>query len=219
MFELDWLLRGSILLFLLKGFGVTLALAFLSGAIAFCLAIFLAAARTSRSPFISLPAAGYIELVRALPLMLLIFGVFFLSKPFLGIALTPFQAGIIALSAFMAALLAETLRAGLNSIEKGLIEAGKSQGLSSVQVFRLIQFPLMVRRMAPALVSQFIALLKATSLTVVIGVPELLDRATVLSNRPPFQPLPVYLLIAFAFFATNYLLSLFSNWLQKRSEK
>ena len=88
-----------------------------------------------------------------------------------------------------------------------------------MQVFRLIQFPLMVRRMAPALVSQFIALLKATSLTVVIGVPELLDRATVLSNRPPFQPLPVYLLIAFAFFATNYLLSLFSNWLQKRAEK
>jgi putative glutamine transport system permease protein len=157
---------------------------------------------------------GYIELIRSLPLLLIIFTVYFASKPVFGINLQPFPAAVIALSSFTGAVVAEIMRAGLVSVEAGLIQASQSQGFSNLQIFVLIRFPIALRRMVPALVSQMTSLLKATSLVVVIGVPEFFERAVLLTTRPPFQPVPVYLLVAIVYFTMNYGLSLLSQRLE-----
>ena len=214
--ELGWLLNAAILGFLAEGLLVTLQLAAISIAISFVLGLLLALARLSRFPLIRYPATLYIEIVRSLPLLLIIFFTYFASRQLIGIQFQPFTAGVIALSGFTAALLAEIIRAGILSVNRGLIEAAQSQGFRGFQVLRFITLPIALRRMTPALVGQFITLLKDTSLTAVIGILELLHRGEIVYNQPPFEPIPVFALIALTYFVVNYGLSLFSRRLEER---
>ncbi len=214
--DLDWLFNVPVLRFLLGGLGFTLALAAISISISFVLGMLLALARLSRFPFIRYPATLYIELIRSLPLLLIIFFVYFSSRQITGIQFNPFTAGVIALSGFTAALVAEIIRAGILSVNPGLVEAARSQGFTGTQVLRFITLPIALRRMTPALVGQFITLLKDTSLTAVIGILELLRRGQIVFNQPPFRALPVFVLIALMYFTVNYSLSLFSRRLEER---
>jgi putative glutamine transport system permease protein len=217
MGELSWLLNRDIVGFLAGGLAYTLALAGISIAISFVLGLGLALARLARFPLLRLPATLYIEIIRSLPLLLIIFFTYFALPPLLGITLTPFTAGVVALSAFTAALLAEIVRAGILSVNRGLIEAAQAQGFSGAQVLGLVTLPIALRRMTPALVSQFITLLKDTSLTATIGILELLRRGQIVFSQPPFEPIPVFALIALTYFAVNYGLSLVSRRLEERA--
>ncbi len=214
--ELGWLFNVPVLRFLLLGLGYTLGLAAVSIAISFVLGSVLALARLSRVSVIRYPAIFYIEIIRSLPLLLLILFTFFGLPQLLGIQLGPLRAGVIALSGFTAALLAEIIRAGILSVNRGLIEAAEAQGFSGAQVLRFVTLPIALRRMTPALVSQFITLLKDTSLTAVIGILELTRRGRIVSSQPPFEPIPVFTLIALIYFAVNYGLSLLSRRLEER---
>lgn len=214
--DLGWLFNVPVLRFLLLGLGYTLALAAVSIAISFVLGSLLALGRLSRFALVRYPSIFYIEIIRSLPLLLLIYFTFFGLPQILGTQFSPFQAGVIALSGFTAALLAEIIRAGILSVNPGLVEAAQSQGLSSSQVLRYVTLPIALRRMTPALVSQFITLLKDTSLTAVIGILELTRRGRIVSSQPPFEPIPVFALIAVTYFVVNYALSLFSRRLEER---
>ena len=211
MFDLEWLFNAGVLRLLANGLGVTVLLAVISGAISFVLGNLLALARMSPIAVIRYPAVAYIELIRSLPVLLIIFTVYFATKPVLGINLEPFPAAVIALSVFTGAVIAEIMRAGLLSVDIGLLQASQAQGFSNAQIFLLIRFPIALRRMTPALLSQLTSLVKSTSLVVVIGVPEFFERAILLTTSPPFRPVPVYLLVAVVYFAINYALSLLSQ--------
>ena len=215
MFDLEWLFNPGVLRLLANGLGVTMLLAAISGAISFVLGNLLALGRMSPIALIRYPAVAYIELIRSLPVLLIIFSVYFATKPVLGINLEPFPAAVIALSVFTGAVIAEIMRAGLLSVDIGLVQASQAQGFSNAQIFLLIRFPIALRRMTPALLSQFTSLVKSTSLVVVIGVPEFFERAILLTTSPPFRPVPVYLLVAVVYFAINYALSLLSQRLER----
>lgn len=214
--DLGWLLNGPVLRFLAIGLGFTLGLAAISIVISFVAGLLLALARLSRVPLLRYPATLYIETVRSLPLLLIILFTFFSSRQLVGVQFDPFVAGVIALSVFTAALLAEIIRAGILSVNRGIVEAAHAQGFSGAQVLSQITLPIALRRMTPALVSQFITLLKDTSLTAPIGILELTRRGRIVSAQPPFEPIPVFALIALMYFAVNYALSLLSRRLEER---
>jgi len=212
--DVGWLFTAANLRFLLGGLGMTLAVAALSIVLSFVLGLGLAFARLSKVALIRYPATAYIELMRALPVLLVIFFTYF-ALPQIGLRLSPFAAGVTAMSAFTASLVAEIIRAGILSVPPGLGEAAYAQGLTPAQTMRLIVLPIALRRMMPALVSQFITLLKDTSLTAVIGILELVRRGQIIYSGPPFQPIPVFMLIALIYFAVNYTLSLGSRRLEE----
>jgi putative glutamine transport system permease protein len=214
---LGWLFNPGTLSFLLGGLLTTLKLAALSIAISFVIGVALALARLSRLRALSIVATGYIEGVRALPVLLVIYFSFFALPRIIGFKLEPFTAGVIGLSAFTAALVAEIVRAGILAVPKGLTEAALSQGLSGAQTMRVVTLPIAIRQVMPALVAQFVTLLKDTSLTATINILELTRRGQIVYAQPPFQPLPVFALIALLYFVTNFGLGQIGRRLEART--
>jgi putative glutamine transport system permease protein len=214
MFDLGWLFTWDNFRFLLGGLGITLAVALLSIVLSSIFGLLLALARLSSVAALRYPAVAYIEIMRALPILLVIFFTYF-ALPQIGIRLSPFVAGVTAMSAFTASLVAEIIRAGILSVNRGVVEAAYAQGLTQTQAMRLVILPIALRRMMPALVSQFITLIKDTSLTAVIGILELTRRGQIIYSGPPFAPIPVFALVALMYFVVNYGLSLGSRRLEQ----
>jgi putative glutamine transport system permease protein len=113
-------------------------------------------------------------------------------------------------------MLSEIVRSGLNSVEKGQIEAARSSGLSYMQTLWHVVLPQALRRMVPPLVSQFISLLKDTSLAVVIALPELMNHAQIINGRNVNYVIPTFLLVAVMYFVVNYVLSVVSKRLENK---
>lgn len=203
------------LTFLLKGFLVTMQVAVISIILSFLIGIVLGTVRYGRIPVVSKVVAAYVETIRNLPLLLIIFFTYF-ALPEVGLRLDKFYAAIVALTIFESAMLAEIVRSGLNSIEKGQIEAARSSGLSYMQTLRHIILPQALQRMVPPIVSQFISLLKDTSLAVVIALPELMNHAQIIYARNVNYVIPIYLLVALMYFIVNYLLSILSRRLEHK---
>jgi putative glutamine transport system permease protein len=214
---MSWLFNGPTLIFLLGGLGVTVKLALCAIAIAFVLGILLALARISKSPWMRWPATIYIEGMRALPMLLVIVYVYFAVPRTLGIKFSPFTAGVIAMSCFSASLVAEIVRAGILAVPRGIVEAAESQGLRGSTIMQKIVLPIALRNMMPALVAQFVSLLKDTSLTAIITIPELLGRAQIVYAAPPFKPLPVFALVAAMYFVVNYSIGKVGQRLETRA--
>ncbi|HEY0395184.1 MAG TPA: amino acid ABC transporter permease [Candidatus Elarobacter sp.] len=217
MSDLGWLFNRGTLTFLAGGLGVTLELTAISIALSFIAGVLLALARLSRFRPLSVAATIYIEGMRALPVLLVIFFAYFALPRVIGIKLEPFTAGVIAMSVFTAALIAEIVRAGIVAVPKGLIEAAQSQGLTGAQVLRIVALPIALRQMMPALVAQYVTLLKDTSLTAVIGILELTRRGQIVFAQPPFQPIPVFALIALIYFTANFGLAQIGRRLETRA--
>jgi aspartate/glutamate/glutamine transport system permease protein len=215
--DLSWLFNGPTLTFLAGGLGITLELAAISIAISFVAGVLLALGRLSPFRPLSLVVTAYVEGMRALPVLLVIFFAYFALPRIIGVKLDPFVAGVIAMSAFTAALVAEIVRAGILAVPKGLTEAALSQGLSQAQILRIVTLPIAVRQMMPALVAQFVTLLKDTSLTAVIGILELTRRGQIVFAQPPFQPIPVFALIALIYFTANFGLAQIGRRLETRT--
>ena len=217
MTDLGWLFNRGTLSFLAGGLGVTLELAAVAIAVSLVAGIVLALGRLSRFRPLSIAATIYIEGMRALPVLLVIFFSYFALPRIIGVKLDPFAAGAIAMSAFTAALVAEIVRAGVLAVPKGLIEAAQSQGLSNAQILRIVTLPIALRQMMPALVAQFVTLLKDTSLTAVIGILELTRRGQIVFAQPPFQPIPVFALLALIYFTANFGLAQIGRRLETRA--
>lgn len=208
---MDWLLNGPVLLFLAKGLLNTIFLTAICASIALFCGIFIAGGRITGRRIISYPCAIYTEVLRGLPVLLIIFMVFFGSGQLFGIGFTPMVAGMIALSAYTSAVVAEIVRAGLRSVDRNTVQAAEAQGFSGPQIFFMIQLPVALRRMSPALITQLTRLVKTTSLVAVIGLPEFLHHAMAVASAPPFRAIPVYLLVGVVYFVVNVLISYFGT--------
>jgi putative glutamine transport system permease protein len=202
------------LLFLFQGLLVTLQLAVISIAISAVIGLVVGVVRFARLPFLSALAGAYVDLIRNLPLLLLIFFAKY-GLGALGLKMEAFQAGVTALSVFAGAIIAEIVRGGLNSIPKGQWEAARSQGFSYVQTLRFIILPQALKKMIPALVQQFITLTKDTSYVYIINVKELTSMGAILFNLHN-NAMQTMLLIALVFFVINFGMSVVARRLEYR---
>ncbi|QSF45588.1 amino acid ABC transporter permease [Paenibacillus tianjinensis] len=202
--------------FLMDGFYLTLIVAFVSIILSFVIGVIVGVIRYAEVPVLSPVMFFLVELIRNLPLLLIIFFVRF-ALPEVGIKMGLTTAAIAALTIFEAAMIAEIVRGGLTAVDKGQIEAARSSGLSSFQTLWHIVLPQGLRHMVPPLVSQFISLLKDTSLATIVALPELIHNAKIVMGQKESFTIPVLLLIAVLYFAVNYLLSLVSRRLEHKT--
>lgn len=198
------------ILFLLQGFAVTLMVAAIAIALSVIIGCVLAVIRYARVPLLARLTAIWVDTMRNLPLLLIIFFAYF-ALPKVGLKMNVFVAAVVALTVFESAMISEIIRAGLVSIEKGQIEAARSSGLSFAQTLRYIILPQALRRMVPPLISQCISLLKDTSLAVIIALPELMNNAQIINGQNVQYVVPIFIAAAFLYFAVNYSISLVSR--------
>jgi general L-amino acid transport system permease protein len=202
---------GMILTLILFTFGV---------AFAFPLSILLALARRSELPAMRALAVGYIELVRGVPLISLLFMASVMLPLFLpaGVALDKLLRAQLALILFAAAYLAEVVRGGLQAIPKEQYEAADALGLTYWQRTRAVVLPQALRIAVPPLVSTFIGFFKNTSLVVVIGLFDFLSTVKVSLNEPAWTGFGVeaYFFAALVYFVFCYAMSLYSRGLEQR---
>ncbi|MDP9740923.1 UNVERIFIED_ORG: putative glutamine transport system permease protein [Bacillus sp. B2I3] len=199
--------------FLLEGFWVTLQVAFISIILSFIIGGLVGIIRYAKVPVLSQILALIVETVRNLPLLLIIFFTYF-ALPEIRIKLEIIPAAIVALTIFESAMLSEVIRSGLKSIDKGQMEAARSSGLSYTQALIHIILPQALRRMVPPIVSQFISLLKDTSLAVVISLPELTHHGQIIYGQSQKYLIPILIMVALMYFIVNYSLSLVAQRLE-----
>jgi len=207
------------LAFLVDGFLVTLKIAAISIVLSFLIGGIIGILRYAKIPVVSAVLTVVVETIRNLPLILIIFFVYFgLQDPKVGLEMSIPTAAITALTIFESAMLSEIIRGGLNSIPKGQIEAARSSGMGYIQTLWHIILPQALRNMVPPIVSQFISLLKDTSLAVVIALPELTHHGQVIYAQNINYVWPVLILIALMYFVVNYGLSLVARRLEVRKQ-
>ncbi|AXN37006.1 amino acid ABC transporter permease [Peribacillus butanolivorans] len=199
--------------FLLEGFWVTIQVAFVSIILSFIIGGLVGIIRYAKVPVLSQILAMIVETVRNLPLLLIIFFTYF-ALPEVRIKLEIIPAAIVALTIFESAMLSEVIRSGLKSVDKGQMEAARSSGLSYVQALIHIILPQALRRMVPPIVSQFISLLKDTSLAVVISLPELTHHGQIIYGQSQKFLIPILILVALMYFVVNYSLSIVAQRLE-----
>jgi His/Glu/Gln/Arg/opine family amino acid ABC transporter permease subunit len=161
---------------------VTLSLALLAEILGIILGLFLALMKIGRFKILSAPAQIYIDFFRGTPLLIQIIFIYF-ATPNVGLRIQSlFFAGLIALTLNSAAYVAEIFRSGIQSIDKGQMEAGRASGLTYGQTMRHIIVPQAFRRVIPPLTNEFVMLIKDTSIVSVIGLEELLRSARVVQS-------------------------------------
>ncbi|MHB8604568.1 MAG: ABC transporter permease subunit [Thermoplasmatota archaeon] len=205
-----WHDRDSFIL----GAKITVELAVISIFVGFFVAIPLALMRVSRFWILKAPATVYVEVIRGTPLLVQIL-ISWLVLPQLGLKLDIFWAGAVALIANTAAYQSEVIRAGIQSIPSGQLEAALSLGMTYTQAMRLVVLPQAFRLVIPPLGNEFIILLKDTSLVSVIGVVELTRIGSIFSART-FLVLETWLAVAFVYFVMTYALSFTLKRLERR---
>jgi glutamate/aspartate transport system permease protein len=172
---------------LLQGMGVSLALTGLAIIGGILLGVLLALMRLSSFAPLALAAGGYVNFFRAMPLILVIFWFYFLVPLLLGRPVGPFYSVLIAFTLFEAAYYSEIIRAGIQSVTRGQINAGLAVGLTYLQTMRHVVLPQAFRNMVPILVTQAIILFQDTSLVYVVGLRDFLTTADMIvsiDNRP-----------------------------------
>jgi len=195
--------------------GGTLRLAIPAMALGFVLGIFVGLARLARSGWIRVPATMYVELFRGVPLVMVIFWFWFILPVVLRIPLPEYGIALSAFVVFEAAYLGEIVRAGIQSVARGQIEAAASTGLSSAQTMSYVVLPQALRNMIPALVTQFIVLFKDTSLASIIGYVDLTKAAQIVNNRE-IRPFELYIFIAAVYWLCTYAMSRYAGYLERR---
>jgi polar amino acid transport system permease protein len=191
---------------LLYGLSLGLLLAALALLIGCGLGIVSAFLSTARRGWVRAAAAGYVTVVRNLPLLVIILFVFF-ALPQAGVRLDKYETFVASLAVYAGAYLTEVFRAGLVAIPKGVVEAGAAIGLTRLQTNAYIVFPLMLRNALPALGSNFISLFKDTSLAAAIAVPELTFQARKI-NVETFRVIEVWLTASLLYVASCYVIAL-----------
>jgi glutamate transport system permease protein len=200
--------------YLLSGAENTLLVTVVAAALAFPFGAALALMRLTRTLAPRLLARGYTELLRAIPLLLLLY-LFLFGLPRLGLTLPPFWQLVVPIVLTNAAVIAELIRAGVAALDRGPNEAALSLGLSHWQSMRYVVLPQAIRHLVPALVSQLVRLLKDSTLGYVVSFLELLHRAQVLGEYN-HTVLSAYLVAAAAFIMVNVTLTQLAGWLERR---
>lgn len=200
--------------FLLNGLKITFLISIFSLFIGFFLGLVIAFMRISKSKLLSKIAIAYVEFFRNTPFLVQLF-FFYFGLPELGIITEPITTAIIALGVNSAANNSEVIRAGIISINKGLVEAAESLGLTKFQVVRLVIIPNALRVTFRPLGSNFINLILTTSVAVSITANELMSNAMTLSSNS-FRPFEIYLSILVLYCILTFSLSGIIHFVDKK---
>ncbi len=213
--EINFDLMVQAMPLLLAGAAVTVQITALSVLLGIIIGLFVGIARISTYRVIHLIAAVYVDFLRGTPLLVQIFLVYFALPVVTGQRIDPFVAAIAACSINSSAYVAEIFRAGIQSIDAGQMEAGRSLGMSWLQTMRYIIVPQAARRVIPPLGNEFIALLKDSSLVSVIGFEELTRRGQLIIART-YASLEIWLCVAIIYLAMTVSISRLVAWLERR---
>ncbi len=207
--------------FLLQGFWVTIEVSVISIILSFVIGLALGLIRFTRidakTTRISKVVGVIIDIIRNLPLLLIIFFSYF-GLPVMGIRIDAFQASVIAMVVFESAMIAEVVRSGIMAVDPGQMEGARSNGMTYMQAMTHVVLPQALTKMIPALLSQFVSLIKDTSLATIIVLPELLYHAEIIYNQNTNYMIPMYLAVAVMYFIICFALSSFANYLSKRTK-
>jgi His/Glu/Gln/Arg/opine family amino acid ABC transporter permease subunit len=200
---------------LLKGLRNTVWLAAISMSFAVVAGLVLALMRLSRFKLISWTASFYINVIRGIPLLVLIFYVFFGLAFWLDIKFTNFQAGVISLSIFHTAFMAEIYRGGIQAVPVGQREAALSLGMSTPRAFATITLPQAIRIAVPTSGNDFVGMVKDTSLVGIIGIFELYRTGQKLVSDT-FLPFEVWTGVAAMYIAVVFAIDLVVRIIERR---
>jgi len=195
--------------------GGTLALAIPTIVLGFVLGIGVALARLSGHAWLYYPASLYVQVIRGVPLVMVVFWFWFFIPIAVGVPLPQYWVALVAFVVFEAAYLGEIIRAGIQSVPRGQVEAAQATGLRYGTTMRHVVLPQAVRNMLPSLVTQFIVLVKDTSLASIIGYMDLTKAAQTVNQRE-IRPFELYLFIAIVYWLLTYGMSLVSQALERR---
>ncbi len=185
--------------FLLDGLWVTLALSALTVVCSFVLGCAVGLARCYGSAWLRIPLVFYIDSMRAVPVLVVLVWAYFALPILTGTTLPPFWAALFALSLQLGAFVAETVRAGVQSVRPGQMRAALALGMSTAQAIRTIILPQALIRMLPALGSIASIAIKDTAIATVIAVPEYMNRSQTLAGQS-FRPVEVFLVAMAVYF-------------------
>ena len=216
----EWLLYENLQLQLLNALGATLR-AFVVGALlALVFGLLFAVARLSEHPWLRLPAFAIVEFFRAIPLVIMIFFLYY-AAPQAGFQLGVFWSLVVGLMLYNGSVLAEVFRAGMLSVPRGQREAANALGLRRNQVMRAVLLPQAVRAMLPTIVSQLVVLLKDTALGFLITYQELLFQARYFGSLAEFERpiIPTAILIGVVYITLCIALSSLAGYLERHNRR
>ena len=206
------------LLFLLGGLKYTLLLSITAIVISIFVGLLVALPALSPNKYVRSINRVYVELVRAVPILVLILWVYYGLPIVMGLAVSVFWAGVIALALSDSAFEAEIFRAGIQSIDRGQIEAADSIGLGYIDRMRYVVLPQAIRRVLPPLGNQLVYMLKMSSLVSIIGMEELTRRANELVTSQ-YRPLEIYSVLVLEYLVLILIVSAGVRWLERRLER
>ncbi|WP_171133193.1 MULTISPECIES: amino acid ABC transporter permease [unclassified Ruegeria] len=206
--------------FLISGMGATILISLIAAALSIVIGLLVALPGLSEKHGWRLVNRVYVEFIRAIPLLPMLFWVFYglpivFKSVALNIPIDPFWGAIITLAISDSAFTAEIYRAGIQSIARGQREAAQTVGLNYVQTMRYVILPQAIRRILPPLANQFIYIVKMSAFASVIGMQELTRRANELVVTE-YRPLEIYTLLIFEYLILVLIISAGVRWLERR---
>lgn len=201
--------------FFLKGIKITILISLIGVALGSILGAFVALMKLSKIKIISWIASIYIKILRGTPMLVQVFIVFFGITAALGLDISALVCGTIALVINSSAYIAEIIRAGINAVDKGQMEAARSLGLNYRQTMKSVIMPQAIKNILPALGNEFVTLIKESSIVSTIGVGEIMFNAQVVQgiSFDPFTPL---LVAAALYFVLTFVLTRIMNMIEGR---
>lgn len=203
------------LMFLLSGLKWTLLLSVTAISISIVIGLLIALPGLSEKRSWRIVNRTYVELVRAVPILVMILWVYYGLPQVAGISITVFWAGVVALALSDSAFEAEIFRAGIQSIDKGQYEAAQSVSLNYADTMRFVILPQAIRRILPALGNQLVYMLKMSSLVSVIGMGELTRKANELVVSE-YRPLEIYTVLVLEYLVLILIVSAGVRWLERK---
>ena len=204
--------------FLLSGLTTTIYISVISIIASAIVGFVVAIPSLAKNKFLTYINIGYVEIVRAIPLLVLILWIYYGLPIMTGISFSPFVSGIIALSISESAFQAEIFRAGINSIKKSQWEAGSSLGLNFFKRLRLVILPQAIKNILPALGNQFVYVLKMSSLVSIIGIADLTRKANELVVTT-YRPLEIYTFLILEYLVLILIVSYLVRKLEKKLQR
>ncbi len=201
--------------YLVEGLGLTIQLSLVSIAVSVVLGLIVALAGFSRRRLLVGVNRCYIEALRNVPVFVLLLWAYYALPVVLGLVFTPFAGAVLAIAMSDSAFEAEIFRAGIQSVDRGHVEAARSLGMSAAKTMRRIVLPQALRRMLPAMGNQFIYIVKTSALASVIGLSELTRKANELTTTL-YRPFEIYTLLAVEYLCILLVLSQAVRWLERR---
>lgn len=212
-FNIDLMINSLPLL--IVGAGITVQITAISVGLGLCIGMFVGIARICNVKVLRALAAVYIDFLRGTPLLVQIFLIYFALPMVVGQRVDPFVAAITACGINSGAYIAEIFRAGIQAIDEGQMEAGRSLGMTWVQTMRYIIVPQAFKNIVPPLGNEFIALLKDSSLVSVIGFEELTRRGQLIIART-YGSLEIWITVALIYLVMTLTISRLVSYMEKR---